>query len=330
MVFATYLIAASFAAFPLNLQPAERVTKMRAKAVEFLVSQAKDGRWDHHWPLHFGNMDYGLNSLVASALLEAGLKPDDPNLAPVVASLADAEPKNTYAVSLQIRVLTTVDPKKHSKKIQQCADWLADTALRKDGARAWTYRAKESELPDISNTAYAVEALDRAVAAGAVVKPVVWGEVRELLVRSKTPSGWRYVDRPNGRVGYGMTTEALTALMIADARLGKPNEKATDLQREAWTNWAELYPHGKFGDPGRVDKSIFARAFATARLGRLIGKQTVRVAEKKDVEWYRDGVDWLAEHQGADGSWSAETDNSPFDKHKVIATSFALLFLGKP
>ncbi len=88
--------------------------------------------------------------------------------------------------------------------------------------------------------------------------------------------------------------------------------------------WARRY--------GAADgKSAFDQWYGTARLGRLAGKKVIPGPNGKGVTWYRDGVMWLAKNQNADGSWGRDgLGQGLVDQDRVIATSFALLFLGPP
>src|SRR5262249_2345381 len=66
-------------------------------------------------------------------------------------------------------------------------------------------------------------------------------------------------------------------------------------------------------------QSSFYNLHAIARLGTLSGHRNLG-----EHDWFQEGAKWLLPRRNDDGSFSGEAS---IDKEKVLATSFALMFL---
>src|SRR5262249_58114430 len=66
--------------------------------------------------------------------------------------------------------------------------------------------------------------------------------------------------------------------------------------------------------------NVFYNLYGLERAGRLTGLRFFG-----DHDWYREGCEYLVRRQDSGGAWVG----SSFEKHPVLATSFALLFLSK-
>jgi hypothetical protein len=325
-MFATTM-AVVLAAAPVPKGPAEpaEAVKARAAAVAWLLKQARDGAWDATAMAPIGaQYGTGINALATAALLESGVSPAADPVDAALARLAADKTEFTYTVALRIVALAKADSKKHRLKIQADADWLAKTAVRKNGQLVgWSYPAGAEGRTDGSNTQYAIMALSVVADAGAKVDPALWADVRELYVRTRRPGGWQYTNPSPGRPTQTMTAAALCGLYLADRHLGKPDKEAIAAREAGLADWVKRY--------GTEDgQSVFYQWHGTARLGGLVGKESIPGPDGKAVNWYTDGVAWLAKHQNEDGSWGRSGLGKGVDADRVIATSFGLLFLGPP
>jgi len=74
--------------------------------------------------------------------------------------------------------------------------------------------------------------------------------------------------------------------------------------------------------------SQFYLLHTITRAGRLTRRETFPGKQANERhDWYREGARLLLARQLEDGSWKEGTDG--FDKSRIIATSFALLFLSR-
>jgi hypothetical protein len=323
---AVLAVAAPVPKGPADPEPAE-ATRAREKAVGWLSKQARDGKWPAGQAAALdGKIAAGVNALAAAALLEAGVHPAAAPLSAALPRLAADQTEYTYTAALRAAALAKADPKKYATKIQADADWLAKTAVRDRGKLVgWSYPFEKASRADGSNTQYALLGLSAAADAGAKVDPKLWREVRELYVQTRMPGGWAYTNMIAGQQpAQTMTAAALCGLYLCDKHLGESEEQAVAALKAGLADWAKRY--------GAADgKSAFYQWYGTARLGRLAGKKVIPGPDGKGVNWYRDGVAWLAKNQNADGSWGRDGFGQGLvDQDRVIATSFGLLFLGTP
>ncbi len=328
MILAVSLVVA--VAAPVPPDPIEKqVTPVREKAAGFLLrAGGSEGRWDRPLLNALGGMDGGVDALATLALLEVGVPAGEPAVAAALARFDKAEPVRTYVVALRTAALAKADAKKYAATIQRNADWLVKAASRRDDRlTGWSYPFAPNQGTDGSNTQYAVLGLSAAADAGAKVDPKVWVEVRELYVRAKRAGGWSYaLDPPRDPGTKTMTAGALCGLLLADRHLKMPDDKASAALKEGTAVWLTMYAEtpADWSKRGPGSKSAFYEWYGTARLGRLGAK--LDRPDGTAINWYRDGAAWLLNNQAADGSWvGKDLDNNP-----VLATSFALLFLGPP
>src|SRR5207237_1335753 len=144
--------------------------------VDFLRKQ-EDGKgsWERSDLVNAG-MPGGYTSLALLALLNAGVKPDDPTIERGLTYLQKIEPQKTYVVSLQTMVFAEAGRKEDQLRIQRNVDWLLATRLF-DGNQltGWSYDKLElSKVPDNSNTQYALLGLHAGKMAGAKIDREVW------------------------------------------------------------------------------------------------------------------------------------------------------------
>ena len=299
----------------------KKAAPAREKAIGYLKKQQKeDGTWDGGVLGFLADMEGGTTALVALALLEAGVPSDDPAVAGALLYLAKLEPKRTYVVSLQTQVLARAEPRAFRKQVQANADWLLKHAIRRGGRLdGWSY--PQNDIPDGSNTHFAVVALHAAAQAGAKVDEKVWAEVRDLYTRAQRAAGaWTYYSERVGnpdQSSVSMTGAALVGLTLAarNEKAGKP-----DPAFEKGMGW--YVPQFRFESP----KSTGYNLMVVSELGRLLRVTEFKAGDKARA-WYREGVEKLAKEQKEDGSWGT---GKSVDGDPALATAFGLYFLGPP
>lgn len=283
----------------------------------------------------------GVTALASYALLQAGVSPDEKDMAAAIEKVRRTTNQNTYVVSLKILALVSADPKKHKSDIASAAAWLAET---QDGTGGWGYgkvlplaetvktpadlkiarseaqMARALARPDASNTQFAVLALSEAARAGAAVPIDVWRKADRFFRISQLPNGgWGYVYHdPDPDEAYGsMTAAAVASLCLtADHLAGQePAETAADRQAaiERGIDWMRQYYTLK-ENPRRELAWYYFWLYSLERVGVISGRRTFG-----DHDWFCEGMTLLVSGQRPDGSW---TDRTYHD-------SLCLLFLTK-
>lgn len=121
---------------------------------------AKDGpvgAWQGHQ-----DQKTGLTSLVVLALLSAGRKPNDPEVARAMDYIRGERPIQVYEASLQIMAMCAAEPGRDLALIQRNVAWLVQ-AQQDDGG--WAY-LQDRGASDESNSQFAVLALWEASRIG--------------------------------------------------------------------------------------------------------------------------------------------------------------------
>ncbi len=315
----------------------EEVERAIREGVRLLEEQQ---RADGSWADVENEAKTGTTSLVTLALLTAGEKPDSP------------------AVRKAHRVPPRLRPQRPEEHLR---DRAADHGLRRRRARArpvadrrqcrvartaqikpgdpvnwpgsWTYSDSKRTRPgDNSNTQYALLGLHAASEAGVPVKPEVW-ELCTCLLGEKPEARRRLgLHARFQQSTASMTCAGISSLIISGLRRFQGQEflQGETIQncgkggvnrnlRRASTGWPSHFQVGQnFGD-GQQWK--FYYLYGLERAGRLTG---MRFFGQHD--WYRLGAEELVHDQDKlSGFW----EGALIEADKVLATSFALLFLAK-
>jgi hypothetical protein len=306
----------------------EQVNRAVKRGVDHLLGlQRADGSWEVANARRGGE-----TSLVLLALLNAGLKPDEAHVARGLDWLRRLEPEHTYVVGLQTMVFAAAGDPADKVLIQRNADWLINARLagRNGELAGWTYQGQGRRfgMGDNSNTQYALLGLHEAHRAGARIPRAVWLSIREYYTSTQHEGAWGY--QPQGRdARLTMTTAGLCGLIIAGTELNQSRERihgdglsATNCGRYRESEpikWALEWIGANFALEDRM--ATYYNLYGIERAGRLSG---LRYLGRHD--WYHEGCVYLADHQGANGSWGGR---GGLDSAPTIATSFALLFLSK-
>jgi RNA polymerase sigma factor (sigma-70 family) len=314
----------------------EQVARAIRQAVQFLIArQRPDGSWN--------DVDKesitGTTSLVTLALMAAGEKPDSLVVRKALGYLRGFGPddlKSTYAISLQTQVFAAAEPERDRAWIAANVAWLERAQIPAGKPPlwpgSWTYSDEKRARPgDNSNSQFALQGLFAASEVGVPVNPVVWDLSRSHWERSQKRDGsWPYT--PNAPASSAsMTCAGVSSLVISGLGRSKGREfiegelvndcgKEADRSLQAGIDW--LTAHFQIGQnfgSGRQWK--FYYLYGLERASRFAG-----IRFFGDHDWYDLGATYLvrAQDQPA-GYWQGALVESD----RVLATSFALLFLTK-
>jgi hypothetical protein len=307
----------------------DQVRKAIEDGIRFLRQREDRGNWDNDvaGPTQPG----GPSALAVLALLNSGVKPDDPVIQRGLKYLRTIQPSHTYVVGLQTMVFVEAGQKEDRERIQRNVDWLIANRVMDGGRlRGWSY-ARGGGGSDNSNTQYALLGLHAGKGAGARIDREVWESIRQFYVATQNKDGgWGY--SPN--IGQGatltMTTAGFCGLLIAGMELNDGREK---IQPDGTATNCGAYKENEaltramswIGDHFKIREyrsHVFYNIYGIERSGRLSGRRFLG-----QHDWYREGCKYLVETQREDGAWYIA--NSGFDRWPVVSTSFALLFLSK-
>ena len=320
---------------------AEAVNRSIDRGVRFLLSQQNSttGRWSIGEKATV--VRGGSTVLCTLALLNAGVPQENKSLQKAFKAMEDIPPErmSVYVISLRIMVYCEANPKKYRNLIRRDVNWLINRQSQNGKhTGGWNYAAP-GETADASNSQYALLALHEAQQAGVKVGEEVWQRAKSYWAQTVDPKsggGFYKVVRNRGPSG-AMTCAAISSLIIVEENLLKASdqlngdrvqccgadnrmelvEKSINWLSQNFSVASNPMPRAAF------PKAKFYYLYGMERAGRLAGQRFFG-----DNDWYRLGVAELIRIQNqGDGSWRG----SPYfaEDAKLIATSFALLFLAK-
>jgi hypothetical protein len=315
----------------------EEVERAIHDAVQFLKRAQRD---DGSWPDYDATESHtGVTSLVTLALLTAGERPDSKEVSKALAYLRQFGPEdlnNTYTVALQTMVFAAADPDRHQVPISNNAAWLEKAQIKADDRfdwpGSWTYSAAKSFQGDGSNSQYALLGLHAAAEAGIKIPNEVWTLARQFWEDSQRRDGsWPY--RPNDHgTSASMTCAGISSLVITGMKRSQSQEFLVNgtikncgvsVENEKLAkaiNW--MANHFHVGQNFGHDQTWkYYYLYGLERAGRLSG---LRYFGTHD--WYRRGAEELVHNQDPVlRCW----EGINVEQNRLIATSFALLFLAK-
>lgn len=318
----------------------EKVREAIKRAERFLRAE-EHGRG--HWESAATTGGYGgVTALVTLALLNAGVKPDDPMIQRSLEFLRKLEPEGTYTVGLCNMVFAEVGDARDLPRIQRNVDWLLETRSMSGGTKllGWSYGERLSARPDFSNAQYALLGLHAGRVAGARINRTVWEQIERFYIDHQTPlGGWSYTGSEENTTRQTMTVAGFCSLHIAALELNAARRKLRDdgvdpacgiypenepiARTLAWLAGADIDGRPRL----RFDtKQTYYNIYGVERAGRLSG---MRFLAKRD--WYREGCRFLieSERQAENGSWRNFRGGHGETGFPVNCTAFALLFLSK-
>jgi serine/threonine protein kinase len=313
----------------------EQVRLAIENGVRFLKAQQyEDGSWkDVESQSRTGT------TRVTLALLSAGEQPESPSIRKALEHLRRFEPRelrSTYAISLQTMAFVEADPARDKLRIAANVVWLENAQItnrdRVGWAGTWTYSDSKNHPGDNSNTRWALMALHEASEAGVPVKSGIWKLARTYCERSQKREGsWAYTPAANlstaSMTCAGISSSILTMLHyppsdedLRGAAISNCRTTVVNRGLRVGIDWlARNYRVGENSGAGQQWK--FYCLCGLERAGRLAG---LRYFGEHD--WYREAAKALfASQNRLGGSWRGAV----LEENRILATSFAVLFLAK-
>ena len=343
------------ASFALALIPAaaragnptpKQVETLQAKAVAFLKSaQGPDGSFS---PKLAGP---GVTALVAAALLHSGLGPDDPTVAKALTYLEKSVREDgglaNYTTSVAIMAFKEANAKgQYDDVIKNAAAFLkknqhaGEESLTQGG---FGYDGKSR--PDMSNTAFSVEAL---LAAGVPKDDPAIKNALKFISRCQNlpgefndqPFAQKTTDEDKGGFVYnptesdskrdltasgglrslgGMTYGGLKSFLYAGVGKDDPRVKAC-------IDWLRRH-YTLDENPGMGKAGLFYYYHTFAKALDAYGEEPFFDAGGKKHAWRTELFSALKNRQRDDGSWINEGDRAFAEFDPNLSTAFALLSL---
>jgi len=315
----------------------EEVESAIKRGVHYLKDvQRADGSWaDVDKEAHTGT-----TSLIALALLTAGEPAGSDTISRALDYLRRFTPeqlRSVYAVSLQTMAFSAATPERDQLKIAANVAWL-ERAQVKAGDRvqwpgSWSYTDFKERPGDNSNTQYALLGLNAAAEVGVPVKPEVWALSRAYWERYQHNDGsWAYTPDANAPSTASMTCAGTSSLIITGLKRFQGQESLVgdrvqncglggeNVHLRKAHDW--LARHFRVGENfGNGQQWKYYYLYGMERAGRLTGNRFFG-----EHDWYREGAEELVHDQDRfDGFWQGAL----FEDNRLVATSFALLFLAK-
>ncbi len=319
-----------FPALAQDLNP-QQVQEAIDRAVHYLkVHQRRNGAWPAF-------LRWDTTPLVALALLNAGVPPEDESLARALNYLRSKRYERTYLVSLQTMVFCHATPQRDLNLIRRNAAWLAAHQITKGPkSGTWSYPPGSG---DKSNTQFAMLALweaERTLQRFGIPSPVsrhVWRRARLFWQRTQNPDGsWGYLTNEPGT--GSMTCAGIASLIIAADRLGSGAARVEgqqvqccgryepDVHIQRGLRWLarNFTVHANPNSPG--GRWWLYYLYGLERVGRLTAHRKIG-----QHDWYREGAAVLIQNQDRlSGFWRGV---GPEGNHRIVSTALALLFLTK-
>ncbi len=287
-----------------------------------------------------GMYPVGPSALATLALLNAGVRSNDPVAARALKYLRGFhDPGGTYETSLMVMALVAAKEWERDKpRITTLALKLQDMqTTRGPNAGMWNYGSGQlgGGSEDNSNTQFGLLGLREAALSGVIIHRKTWELAAEHFIETQNvDGGWGYhIGEPSTG---SMTCSGIGSLVICEQMLAS-SEKDTNpdgtpkccnraprmskaLRRGV--QWLERY-FAVGVNPNHGKTWVLYYLYGVERAGRLSGQRFFG-----QHDWYREGARYLIDGQAQrDGSWNANF--TAVETDKVVATSFALLFLSK-
>ncbi|MEN6504570.1 MAG: DUF4159 domain-containing protein [Planctomycetaceae bacterium] len=271
-----------------------------------VAMRTDDGSWRAH-----GKFKAGPTALAAWALLECGVKADDPGMAKTLDWLVKQDEQWTYTLALRCNALARANRATRNKFAKQLA---ADATLLINSTSDGSYGYDSNGTPasgDNSNAHYGMMGVEAAAESGVNVPPAYWNKVlKHWIFVQCEDGGWRYQGRAaagTGTMTLGGIASLSTAANLSGLYRANPGKKLEALVFGRKCLDAYIDPTSRDG------YYLFNLSRAAMGGGRKFYDK---------VDWFRAAAATLAKTQGRDGSWNGRFGDT-------VATSQALLFLAR-
>jgi squalene-hopene/tetraprenyl-beta-curcumene cyclase len=335
--------------------PADKIAAARKRAAEFLrASQLPEGGWT-------SPEAPGVSGLVVYSLLRSGVSPDDPMVAKGLAHLLSFRqptggihnPKashGNYETSIVLLALSAANKEgRHDAIIASAKEYLvklqwdgSEGIDRSDVKFGGAGYGKTGDRPDLSNTAFLLEALK---AAGLTEKDEALQHALVFVSRCQnleteantTPfaakvndGGFYYTPAAGGNSQAGptengglrsyasMTYAGLKSMIYAGVKPDDPRVKAA----KAWL--AKHYTMTE--NPGMGQQGLFYYHHTIAKALHAVGEPTFVDDKGVSHDWRRELGTHVLSLQGANGGW-VNKEPRWYEGDPNMATAYALLTL---
>lgn len=293
-----------------------------AKAVDYLLAQRKNGRWEINYKE--GEQYYGgETALVTYALLTAGKGSDDKRLThtsdelkPAIEFLLKLEPKSTYVAALQACALGAMPRQNPPPRALVRARDLLMASRTAEGGYGYTAtldpKTVAGDGADLSNSQMAVLGMWAVAEGGVVVPGHYWNQQDEYWRKAQTADGG-FPYRVGGGATVSMTAAGAATLFItgdATWTVSKLNA-AADTHLDNALAW--LGKNVKFEDATPYTLYSIERV-GLAGGTKYLGKH----------DWFKEGAAILLEKQRPNGMWDMHVHG--VDAGHIV-TPFNLIFL---
>jgi len=318
----------------------EMVRRSIGMGVEYLQKEQhpRNGDWAEY-TFHSG----GVTALCTLALINSGVKQNDPAVQKALVSLRDVGlPRgSTYATAMQTMAFAAADPERDRLLIERNARYLEAIQIRGGPSKGgWGY-GDASVTADNSNSQFALLALYEAERSGVKVNDQTWRLAMKYWAdaQDETNGFWRYQSSGYPPTG-SMTCAGIASMIIASDTLNTGEAVVTGDSVRCCGEQDELGSIAKgFGwldrnfrvdsNPSPLSRLVGENTafplyylYALERVGRLSGRRYIG-----GNDWYRAGAAELIKRQDkVSGFWQGI---GPGESEKRIGTALALLFLAK-
>ena len=258
------------------------------------------------------NMQVRGRGLTLLALLNCGVKPDDPRVNRAISehvlnwkSLMSSQYMGSYQGGILLMLLAEVDDVRFKPTVAEIA------------RRLQRFQETTGGWGDNSRTQFALLGLKAAEDLGIDVPDSVFESAKKYVLSGQhADGGWGY--RPDHRDSYGsMTAAGITSLFICRTQLARSSKTCGkhghDLHLQAGVAWiANRFTVRE--NPTKGARNHYYYLYGLERIGVILARRYIA-----GKDWYRRGAAFLVNTQRRDGSWSGD----------YMSTEYAMLFLGK-
>ncbi|MCC5828182.1 MAG: DUF4159 domain-containing protein [Phycisphaeraceae bacterium] len=301
----------------------EEVGQMIDALVKYIFSlKSPEGNWEQGRSGHAYNS--GQTALVVTALLYAGVSPQDERLARPLRHLRETELQGAYEGGLHAHVWGATSEQVGGQHLDRTFRFLQEFR-RADTTAGYTPSRTERET-DHSNTQYHLLGVWEAAKRGRTMAPQFWSAVINHWIRAQNDSGtWgygHYASREGSRTRNQdtMTLAGLTALLIAQQEAlrdrGQPEPRVT-----ASINRGLAWVDSNFSGYRNGYLAVSYERVALANGRRYFG----------NTDWFVQGARSLrSDMRGMRPDHPEGMDSfTGSGRGRIVESSFALMFLSR-